>query len=235
MKMHAIVTKFTEEEILKIDKVVNNEDVNKLANIIRQANKLVSEDNIYNKEAAFILAKAEENGQLDFGGMKRTICSCCGQSAGYAKVKRSGYKGRGFMKRYYKKGEDDLNKPLYCPIIVNGKALCRECEHKVIEALVKLIKENKPQIVIPQYFMTKHNIEMAHLEKYHWTKCKTCGWEGWGRELGLVRTLFCDGYFRGKCPKCGIERKPLGVKCFETDYKKSKVMEAEKTSFGRWK
>lgn len=46
-------------------------------------------------------------------------------------------------------------------------------------------------------------------------RCKRCKWTGHDGQLGKLRTLMGDGFYPGKCPSCGEERRPLGSDPFE--------------------
>lgn len=99
------------------------------------------------------------------------------------------------------------------PIFIRGHAsvgACGECVEAarphLIAALAHVHAQVPAQLAAPG---------RPALVRWDRQRCIKCGWSGHEGQMGKLRTLFNDGWYRGKCPSCGAERTAFGAKVFE--------------------
>jgi hypothetical protein len=191
-----------EEEVLLLDGKVNG-----TAQIQVNNAKLAAELKEYpfNKQQRKILVeiveRAKEYGKLTRQYTSITHCGFCGRKDGYYQVRRT--------TKYKQKGEPDYNKPKvfgaydYDSGFVRisnrvSKGGCLDCV-KVIEPVLKELLKDIPAELPPELASDRK------WKKYDNQHCTKCDWRGHEGEMGNLRTLMGDGYYKGKCPKCGAE------------------------------
>jgi hypothetical protein len=152
------------------------------------------------KFAAQVVEFAKANGAVDFVNTSLSYCSVCGETAGYAKHKRS--------TQYHQKGSNNTAKRLYLPgidfkkrgfISVKGYSSLGCCLSCLETAKLMILSGLEGvQVEIPERFSGKSPI----YKKYEKVKC-SCGWEGHEGEMKKLPTLMGDGSYPGECPSCG--------------------------------
>jgi hypothetical protein len=153
-----------------------------------------------------VIAKAQEAGWMRIMKGYGRWCGVCGKSAGYALHTRNG--------RYHRKGDKNHDKPLNmagvsfessCITIRDHIDCCSECDTKkgISAAIINLIVSQELPIEIRN---NERNLFTKDDERECW-KCKAIIYES---EMGKLQTLMGDGYYPGKCQKCGAESLAFG-------------------------
>lgn len=153
---------------------------------------------------ADVLAEARTNGRLIYRGVAVSPCRYCGA--------RSEWKRPPRKKREYEypiSGVDFADRFVIISrhITVGG---CHSCVEQALPALRAELATFPVQL--PTALRTDDAIVY---QRWNRCRCKRCEWTGHDGQLGKLRTLMGDGYYPGKCPSCGVERRPLGEDPFE--------------------
>lgn len=165
----------------------------------------IKTDNISQQEAAMIveiIEYAKKSGKLNYWKKDISRCPCCSRSDGYDLIKRNS--------KYKYKGQTDYSSPkLFQGFELKDSFMsikdniflgfCASCKDRVLPVLLKNLEGIR--VEIPKGLSGR---DPAY-KKIDIMKCKKCGWEGSEIKVGLLPTLFGDGYFRGKCPACKAE------------------------------
>ena len=153
---------------------------------------------------ADVLAEAHKNGRLIQRGVAVSWCDYCGARSEWKKSPRK--------KREY---EDKISGVEFADrfVIISGHISvggCRACVDLALPVLrVELAR-------FPVQLSSALRLDGAPVfERWDRCRCKKCEWSGHDGQLGKLRTLMGDGYYHGKCPSCGVERRPLGPDPFE--------------------
>jgi len=192
----------TDEEVVLLDGRCSPEVQ---VEVEKSRDRLALTSNIFGltKKQALLIADvvllAKSEGYVICRGDSIRYCEVCEKSAGYAKHKRSG--------RYHRAGQDNRDRPLTFRgvefkdsfvRIQNHVSLgcCYDCFQAIKDNLhdaLALIKAEVPEAITG--FKPKWKRWRRH-------ECTKCGWQGHEGDLGKLRTLLSDGYYRGQCPKC---------------------------------
>jgi len=172
---------------------------------------------------ASIIELAQRELALSFSRTELSSCPICGENKAYHKYTSA--------TKYHKKGENNLDRPIYLRGIDLEKSFvkfkgsakygcCTECYEKIQPKLIEQLKDVKAEI--PEQITG----QKPKWEKTNWVSCNTCDWQGWETELGLLPTLMASGSYYGQCPKCQGKSSPLSFRSqFTYDYKKVTVVE----------
>lgn len=204
----------TEEELLQLSFIPEDEKTAKLIQEIKERRELESEE-IPEKFRSFVaeaVRVAKENGKLTYRYTKLSKCPCCNTAMSYAKYKRNG--------KYHRKGQTDYSKPWYLSgIELAGKFIsivgsptlgaCNTCISEVKPYLAKALENIEAEI--PQAITGK----LPDYQYFDLRKCKKCGWIGGEHLMSYSRTLMGDGYFPCGCPNCGAENIIFGPTIIE--------------------
>jgi hypothetical protein len=195
--------KLTASELLRLDGHCRPEiqgvvDIQKHANAIRG-------DGLTPKMAAMIaeiVASARKNKRLTYVQTSIRYCPCCGRNDGYYTHSRSG--------RFHRRGAPNYERPkLFAGVdlargfisVQNhiGVGFCMTCEPIVRPPLLAALVDVSAEL--PEQLTG----EPPRFKRYANQHCKKCDWRGHEGEMGMLRTLMGDGFYRGKCPSCGAE------------------------------
>ncbi len=157
---------------------------------------------------ADVISEAQRNGELIFlRTSMSSSCRVCGKKAEPIRY-RSG-RNRGMIKAWGTIAAVEFRESFVRVQNHVSIGACRECVTQLLPALraeLATVRAEVPRILAePGRPLWK---------KWDLKRCKSCGWEGHEGKLGHV-AAFISGYFRGKCPKCGVEQKPLGMGMFD--------------------
>ncbi len=150
------------------------------------------------KLIAEIVEEALAKGRLIYGPRRIKYCGCCKTSGGYAPYKSGRNHGRPNYKR-----------PLFLAgwefadafVQIEGYASVGACSVCVTQAMPLIIETLADiQVEIPNELMTADRVNWIRCFK---ATCKKCEWIGHEGQLGWLRTLMGESYYRGKCPGCG--------------------------------
>ena len=155
-----------------------------------------------------VLRKSEELGTFSWSYKEIKSCKYCDKKYDYYTYDRNS--------RYHCKGEKNYDKPKYYSgikfnegfVSISGLGdMCLGCEkeHDVIHRLIDYIIDNDLKIEIKKndYRKTKYLKDKIEI-------CYECGSEMRQSEMGSLRTLMGNGFYKGKCPYCGAESIPFG-------------------------
>lgn len=153
---------------------------------------------------ADVIAEAKREGRLIYRGVAASYCSYCDARSKWEKPKRRRREhevkvsGIEFADRF---------------IVISGHISVGGCRACVDQALASLKTELTAfPVELPAALRTDG---APTYQRWDLCRCKRCGWRGHDGQLGKLRTLMGDGYYPGKCPSCGAERRPLGPDPFE--------------------
>lgn len=90
-----------------------------------------------------------------------------------------------------------------------GVGACRTCVDEAMPHLQRALMHVLAQVPEPLAAPGR-----PKLERYDRRRCTKCGWSGHEGQMGKLRALI-SGYYRGKCPSCGVERTAFGPDPFE--------------------
>lgn len=193
----------TDEEIALLDGRVSPETQSTVDAAKQRLAMMRANSDLSPKLAELItkaVREAMKNGILVHQYTNVHYCSLCEKSAGYALHTRNG--------KYHRKGQEDTRKPRSFRgfelqksfVFIKGHVSlggCLDCYGKVInplrEALATIRAELPSELAGPVKFKRWDDYECP------------CGWKGHEGQLLQLRTFMGDGYYRGKCPKCGKE------------------------------
>lgn len=153
---------------------------------------------------ADVVREALKSGRLTFCWRSLRLCDVCKRSDGYAPYKRTS--------RYRRKGDPDYSRPRtfrgvelkHGYVSVQGYArlgCCEDCFNATKASLTEALADIRAEV--PEA-ITGQPPRFRYSENQH---CTTCDWKGHELQLGQLPTLMGDGYYRGKCPKCGAENR----------------------------
>lgn len=148
-----------------------------------------------------VIAKAQASGWLRIMKGYGRWCGVCGKSAGYAPHKRRG--------RFHAKGDPDHKRPrTMSGISFDSSSItirdhidcCSECDEKqgISAAIINLIVSQELHIEL-------RGNDRGLFVRDDERECFGCKSLIYESELGKLRTIMGDGYYPGKCPKCGAE------------------------------
>lgn len=178
------------------------------------------------KQAGFVadvVSEAATNGFLRFQWKPLSYCKVCSKSGGYAKYKSGPNRGL-----------DNWKKPLYLNgveladrfVTIQGRATvgcCKEC-FDIVKPYLKAKLEDM-QVELSKPLLGQLGMEGdPKWKKWPKARCKKCGWEGHEGELRNIPAVM-GGYYKGGCPACEAENKPLAFdRPVETDSKQHVVV-----------
>lgn len=197
--------KLTDEEALLLDGKVRD-DVQKLVTAARGRLAAVLDHPDLSPELAGFIAdvvsEAEERGRLILRWEWVMWCPVCRNDAGYVLFKSGRRKGKPRKRRYLQAVE--LASRF---VTVKGSVAlgcCSECLAAVEPALVSALASARAEI--PKRFVAEGRPDWRRWEL---RRCKGCGWEGHEGEMRELPALM-GGRYRGGCPACPAENRPLG-------------------------
>lgn len=202
MPVHHSV-KLKTEELLRLDGVVSQE-VQSTIDLVKDAKRHAATFGLTEEGGMFLAAAMKQGrttGRLVCEPAQVRFCQVCHKGGGYVKFARDG--------RNHRKGDNDTSKPLMLSGVDLGRGFitfigwpsiggCNACWDALRPHLVKLLEGQQIE-VHPK--ITGH---ASRWKRWDHMRCK-CGWEGHEGEMGRLPTLMGDGYYQGKCPKCGAE------------------------------
>lgn len=151
---------------------------------------------------ARLLDHARENGELRFTFLPIDYCTLCERSGGLG--------GRRKNKQIPLSGFDCSTSWVRIQRFASLGG-CTEC-WQVIWPVAKVALTN----VRAQLPDQLHADGAPRWKKWARRTCTACKWTGNEGQLGELRTLMGDGHYRGKCPSCGAENRPLGKTIIES-------------------
>lgn len=153
---------------------------------------------------ADVLAEAKKNGQLIYRGVSVSLCRYCGAQSEWKKPPR-----RKNKVEYPISGVEFADRFIIISrhISVGG---CRSCVEQALPFLRAELSTFPVQL--PPALRLDDAVQYCRWGR---CRCKHCNWAGHDGELGKLRVLMGDGYYPGKCPSCGVERRPFGLDPFE--------------------
>lgn len=148
---------------------------------------------------ADVVRLAETAGRICYRHVAIASCAVCGRKDGYYTYKR--------WSRYHAAGAPNYDKPKvfsgvdfkYSFVQVRNHAslgCCEDCLAVVKPFLLEKLATVRADV--PETF-TGHPPAFKYSENRN---CTACGWVGHELQMGQLRTLMGDGYYRGKCPEC---------------------------------
>lgn len=173
-----------------------------------------------------VVEHARVNGALSYAYASLNRCGYCDAVGGYAPHKRSG--------RYHRKGDPDHKRPTYVGGIDYGQGFvtmrgyatvgaCRACCEAVNPAI--LARLATMPTALPAHFPgaptyteatwgggSRTRPRLVRCDIRQCSGCRAIQHEGEMRMLPAIM----EGYYRGGCRSCGIERRPLGPDPFAT-------------------
>lgn len=194
----------TDEELVFLDGKVSSDTQKEVDNARERIAMVKAIPDLDPKHAKFIadvVREAQTNGELVRYHENIRHCSLCDANAGYDVHRRRG--------RYHRVGQPNYDKPITMSgvelarrvIRITGYVAlgcCRVCFDKLLPDLQKALTGVKAEMpksltgVPPKW------------KRWNKRRCQ-CGWEGHEGEMGQLLTFMGDGFYRGKCPKCGEE------------------------------
>ena len=147
-----------------------------------------------------VVLLAQEEGKLVYQQRRTHRCPICKVGGEYATYRRSS--------RTHRRGEPDYSKPITLAgielaerfVVVKDTltlGCCTKCMEAIKPHLIQAlggVKAEMPEALMP-----------THWKKWDNMRCSKCGWEGHEGQMGKLRTLFGNGYYRGQCPQCGAK------------------------------
>lgn len=197
--------KVTEDALLLLDGKVNTEAqamVNRVKDMRRIATQHECADNI----ALFIAEvreSAEKNGELSCDGAWINYCRLCKRGPIAILYKSGRHKGQTKTDSPRRGIELQRSAVSFKGSVRLG--CCLDCFEPITPLLQSELKG------IPCDLPAKLSTEGQGWIKSKNKTCKKCGWVGHERQMGRLRTLMNDGFYYGKCPKCGGENLFLGI------------------------
>jgi hypothetical protein len=153
---------------------------------------------------ADVLAEAHKEGRIIYRGVAVSYCNYCGARSEWKKPPRKRKE-----REYPVAGVDFADRFLVIErhISVGG---CRAC----VEAALSTLRTElaKFPVQLPSALQTD---TAPVYRRWDRCRCKKCEWAGHEGQLGKLRTLMGDGWYQGKCPSCGAERRFMGPDPFE--------------------
>lgn len=195
----------TDQELIILDGKCSQEvqaEVDAAKSRLQMRERIGSVDSHIADFVADAVAEAKKNGRLIFEHLQLRACKYCKKQAGYWPYAR--------WSRNHRKGAANYDAPKYFYginvahrfIIMKGYAslgCCAECWEKAKPILLAELEGMKCEL---SKYLT--GIEPKY-RRYDKMKCSKCNWEGHEGQMGKLRTLMGDGWYRGKCPQCGSE------------------------------
>jgi hypothetical protein len=152
------------------------------------------------------LQEVKQNGELIFQCIRISNCDVCKNNAGYASYRRNSH--------YHRKGSPNYDKPLtlrgielvHTFVSIKNYAnlgCCIDCWNKISPYLVPIL--NMLEVDAPEVLLG----QPAKWKKWMKAECTACGWMGHEGDFDLGPAIM-RGKYRGQCPECKAENKPLG-------------------------
>jgi len=212
----------TEDELVAIqDKVITPKTKELIEEIVR-VRALQDNDSPTSRFIASIVELAGREGRLSFTiQVELRKCPICSNEGTYYRYRSSG--------RYHRKGEENLDKPIYLRGVDLQHSFIRMRGYAKYGCCLKCWEEIKPKLV-ERLADIKAEIPKAitgvepKWEYTHWVKCNSCQWEGWQAQLGKLPTIMSGGDYYGRCPQCK-EKELIFTKQFTHTHDKWTVLE----------
>lgn len=147
-----------------------------------------------------ILQKALKAGELRWGSVNISRCTCCdSKPSGYAKYTRTS--------RYHKKGSPNYDRPFrYSGVLINPgvfiveglPGICYDCwKNTYLPLIVRFIHDNNLPIQTndPEIAPTRWKKDVIR-------ECAKCGKKAPTSKWGRSRTIFGNGTYPSTCPHC---------------------------------
>lgn len=150
---------------------------------------------------AKIVRMAKESGRVTFCATRISTCPSCGRNDGYycypgsSRTHRKGAPNYDTPKTFI---GYDLNRGFVTMKNTIWDGWCESCDKAMRPAVLSALDGVRCEI--PESLSGSPPKYLRFDNK----QCK-CGWTGHEGEMGLLPTLFDNGRYRGKCPKCSAE------------------------------